>query len=96
MDLLARWAASDHFGWTLVLANVPVYFLVGYAVFGNWGKFFKSIYYCIRPDMWSRFAGDYVDDVFSSLTMVIYLGACGLITGGQWHWLTGLAEKAAG
>lgn len=61
----------------LVAANIPIYLLVGWAVFDNWANFFEALVYQLTPDAWSWLKGEGLDDLWAEMKLLFFLVACG-------------------
>jgi hypothetical protein len=68
----------------LVVANSPVFFGIGWVIFDSWEGFGESLYYWIRPDMWSWIQGDGVEDWWAELKLVFFLIVCGACVWGEY------------
>lgn len=60
----------------LIGANVPLYLLGAWAIFGTWDGFLESVRYRLTPDAWSWSRGEYFDDMWAEMKLVIFLGGC--------------------
>jgi len=58
------------------VANIPIYFLVGYVFFKNWTEFWESIRFWLTPDILSAFRGEYWDDCWGEMKLVLWFGCC--------------------
>ena len=64
-------------GWIILgVANVPVYFVLGWAFFRNWGNFLESLGYMLTPNILSLFRGEYWDDWWASFKFAFWIAAC--------------------
>jgi hypothetical protein len=64
-------------GWVVLgVVNLPVYFVLGTAIFRSWEDFGEAVSYWIKPDFWSLFRGEYVEDMVAEIKLGIWLALC--------------------
>lgn len=64
-------------GWViLVIANIPVYLLMGRGFFKDWWEFFEAIEYWFTPDIVSGMRGEWHDDRAATLKLLVWLALC--------------------
>ncbi len=68
----------------LILANAPVYFAIGWAIFDSWEGLGESLYYWIRPDMWSWIRGEGVEDAWAEFKLLFFVLACAACIWGEY------------
>lgn len=61
----------------LVAANIPLYLLGGWAIFGSWSEFGECIRYAITPDAWSWIKGEWADDMWAEMKLAFFVIGCG-------------------
>ncbi len=65
-------------GWVILIgANVPVYWLIGWVIFGNWGEFRECIRYLLTPDIISLFRGERGEDWWAEMKLAYWVVLCG-------------------
>ena len=67
---------------TVVAVSLPLWFLAGWAIFDSWRGFAQSLYYLVRPDLWSFFRGDLEEDMEGEFRVFAWLIACAVMTAG--------------
>jgi hypothetical protein len=72
----------------LVFANIPVYFVFGWLIFGTWGDFFESLRFWITPEVITLFQGEYWDKQWHSMKLVFWLIGCASAVGAEWYLFT--------
>src|SRR5437762_14327389 len=60
----------------LVFANIAVYVLIGWMIFGTWGNFFEAVRFWFTPDIISLFRGEYWEDRWESMKLGFWLLGC--------------------
>lgn len=67
-------------GWfeivVLAVANIPLYWLLAWAMFKNVDDFLDCLGYMIQPDYWSFTQGELLEDKFSSLKLIGWVLLC--------------------
>lgn len=64
-------------GWIiLVVANIPLYVLLGRVFFKDWTDFFTCLEFWVTPDLTSAFRGEYWDDRWGTWKLAFWLGSC--------------------
>lgn len=67
----------DWWGWAiLITANLPVFWLFGYALFGSSADFIDSVKYVLIPDLISALRGEWEDDQWGTLKALLWLMLC--------------------
>ena len=61
---------------TLAVVNVPVYILLGCAIFGSWGGFFEALKYRLMPDLFSAVRGELFEDWWAEAKLGIFALLC--------------------
>lgn len=68
---------DDPLGWAiLIVANIPVYLILGRAFFDDWGGFFQCVRFWFTPDIISIFRGEHWDDVWAELKLLVFGAIC--------------------
>ncbi len=62
----------------LIVANIPVYLIMGKGFFGDLEGFMESLRYVLTPNIISMFRGELMDDWWQSMKMNVFIVACGL------------------
>jgi len=68
----------------LLVVNVPLFMLLGKAVFGGWAGFIEALVFWVKPELWSAIQGEFWEDwwaeiklgFFAVACVTIYLGEC--------------------
>ena len=60
----------------LVVANVPLYLLLGHTFFGGWDGFLEALRFWLTPDVWSLFKGEYWEDWSAEMRLFIFVVVC--------------------
>lgn len=64
----------------LISANIPIYLLGGWAIFGSWAGFGESIRYMLTPDAWSWIRGEWMEDTWAEMKLAFFvLGCAGVV-----------------
>jgi hypothetical protein len=78
-------------GWIiLAVANIPLYWLVGWVVFKDSGDFWECIKFWLTPDIISLFRGEWMEDQWAQMKLFFWVVLCaGAVFGeslllGQW------------
>ena len=58
------------------ILSIPLYCDMGYTVFDSWDDFLNSLRYWFQPDWLSLLRGEFADDFFATLKMIIFLIFC--------------------
>ena len=75
--------------WTILLiANIPVYWLLGWVVFQQWDEFFESVRFWLTPDIFSAFRGEYGDSQWANLRLFLWAVLCAVSIYGEYSLLT--------
>ena len=79
---------SNELWWAIFLvANVPLYLVVGYAFFGSWYAFWYCVSYLFTPDVVSAARGEGPEDGWSHVKLVYYAGTCALLMYAEYRFL---------
>jgi len=62
----------------LLIANLPVYWLLGWVVFREWEEFFECVRFWLTPDIISAFNGEYFDDIWGEMRLGLWAVLCGV------------------
>ncbi len=60
----------------LAVANIPVYIAIGRVLFGDWEAFFEALKMAARPDLWSALLGEYWDDLWAEIKLMLWASGC--------------------
>lgn len=73
-------------GWVILgIANVPVYFGLGWVFFKDREDFYECIRFWLTPDLISLFRGECVDDWLAELRLGLWVSVCaGCLYGEAW------------
>ncbi|MHC4661465.1 MAG: hypothetical protein ACYS8W_07220 [Planctomycetota bacterium] len=77
LSILAQAAGSPKWeiNWTvmtiLIIANTPIYIVIGWLFFRDWHGFFEAIRFVFTPEIISAFRGEYWEDLWQSVKLVI-------------------------
>lgn len=64
-------------GWiVLAVVNIPLYWLIGWAFFKDWGDFCECVKYSLTPDVISLFRGEWNEDRWAQLKLGLWTLAC--------------------
>jgi hypothetical protein len=64
----------------LVVANTPIYLIVGRTFFGGWQGFVEALRFWFTPDILSAFRGEYYEDRWQRMKLAVFAAMCaGLI-----------------
>jgi hypothetical protein len=64
-------------GWIiLIVANILVFVLIGSVFFKGWDDFGEGIWFFFKPNLISLLQGEYWEDVWATLRLVIFLALC--------------------
>jgi hypothetical protein len=67
----------EWWGWAiLIAANLPVYWLFGFALFSSTADFLEALKYLLTPDIISAIRGEWVDDQWSTIKVGFWLVLC--------------------
>ena len=70
--------------WTILLiANIPVYWLLGWVVFKEWDEFWECVRFWFTPNILSAFRGEYFDDVWAEMRLGLWIAVCGAAVYGE-------------
>ncbi|MEZ6319182.1 MAG: hypothetical protein R3B49_10605 [Phycisphaerales bacterium] len=70
----------------LAVANVPLYLLLGKAVFGDWSEFVECVKYWLTPDIISLVRGEWSEDWWAEFKLFAWALVCAGIVWGE-HWV---------
>lgn len=63
-----------YWGWAiLIVANTPVYWLIGYALFNSWDDFLESVKYVFTPDILSMLRGEWEYDHWGTIRVAAWV-----------------------
>ncbi|MFI4910808.1 MAG: hypothetical protein ACIAQZ_03975 [Sedimentisphaeraceae bacterium JB056] len=62
-----------------LIANLPIFILIGWAIFGSWGGFLDQIFLGSTPDWISAFKGQYHEDKAAEFSLLWWLLGCGAV-----------------
>lgn len=76
----------EWWGWLILIsANIPVFIGIGWVLFSTWGEFFECVRFWITPDVISWFRGEWVEDWWAEMKLLIWLVMCaGCVAGEYW------------
>ena len=60
----------------LAVANIPLYWLFYRALFTDVDELADAIKFWITPEIFSAFRGEYVDDIWAELKLLLLVGGC--------------------
>jgi hypothetical protein len=64
-------------GWIiLVVANIPLYWLVGWILFKDWENFWDCLKFWLTPDIISLFRGEWIEDQWAQVKLSLWLVLC--------------------
>jgi hypothetical protein len=64
-------------GWIiLMVANLPLYWLVGWVLFKDWDNFWDCIKFWLTPDIISLFRGEWIEDQWAQMKLFVWLTLC--------------------
>ena len=64
-------------GWIiLIVANVPLYWLIGWVFFKDWADFWECVKYWLTPDIVSLFRGEWTEDRWAQLKLGFWIFLC--------------------
>jgi hypothetical protein len=64
-------------GWIiLMVANLPLYWLVGWVLFKDWDNFWDCIKFWLTPDIISLFRGEWIEDQWAQMKLFVWLALC--------------------
>jgi hypothetical protein len=71
-------------GWIiLALANMPLYWVVGWIVFKDWGDFWECVKFWLTPDIISLFRGEWIEDWWAEMKLFVWIALCGAAVLGE-------------
>ena len=73
----------------LSVANVPVYMLIGKALFHGWAEFWECIKFWLTPDIMSLFKGEWEEDWWAEFKLAVFAVACALCVYGEYRVIQG-------
>ena len=66
----------------LGVVNIPLYLLLGQAMFDSWAGFGECLKYWLQPDSWSFIKGEWSEDQWSEFKLMIFVVLCfGMVIG---------------
>ena len=75
-------------GWIVLIAgDAPVYFVFGSLFFRDWDQFGEAIAFFLKPDLFSAARGEFWDDMFAELKLVLFLGCCSAVVWAEWKYI---------
>jgi hypothetical protein len=64
---------SGTLAWTVsFVLTSPAYFFVGKWMFGSWEEFWDCVIYWFKPDIFSWFQGDFVEDFIAEMRLFLW------------------------
>lgn len=60
----------------LIVANIPIYFGIGWLLFDDWYDFGDAIRFWLTPDLISLIRGEWGEDWWAEMKLGIWAGAC--------------------
>ena len=60
----------------LAIANIPVYWVLGWVWFKDWDEFREAIGFWLTPDILSAFQGEYMADWWAELKLGLWFASC--------------------
>lgn len=78
----------------LAIANTPAYLLVGRLFFDDWADFLGCVRFLLTPDIVSMFRGEWHDDQWSTLRLLVFVALCAAIVYGEYHLLFAQGDQA--
>jgi hypothetical protein len=64
-------------GWIiLMVANLPLYGLVGWVLFKDWDNFWDCVKFWLTPDIISLFRGEWMEDQWAQMKLFVWLALC--------------------
>lgn len=64
--------------WTvLIVANMPIYWLLGWVIFHDWYDFLDCVRFWLTPDIFSILHGEGLDDLWAELRLAAWVILCG-------------------
>ena len=67
-----------------LLANIPVYWLVGSLFWDSLGDFFESLRFYVTPEMISAIRGEWHEDIWSELKLIFFIAICAIMVIGEY------------
>ena len=66
-------------GWGAALAvlNVPLFLLYGRLMFGGLQGFIDAVVFWFKPDLWSWFDDEYLEDLWAEIRLTVFFATCG-------------------
>ena len=71
----------------LIVANIPIYLLISYALFNSWLGFINALIYFFTPNIVSAARGEYWDDRWASLKFFVFLLCCAVVVHGEYTYI---------
>ena len=66
----------------------PGLLAAGWVVFQQWDEFFECVGFWFTPDIISLFNGEYIDEKWAKLRLLLWVVLCGLSIFGEYSLLT--------
>jgi len=64
-------------GWIiLIVANIPLYWFVGWILFKDWGNFWDCVKFWLTPDIISAFRGEWIEDQWAQMKLFVWVTLC--------------------
>lgn len=60
----------------LVAVNAPVYFLLGWVIFGALDDFWEAVRFWLTPDIISLFRGEWGEDCWGEMKLGLWIISC--------------------
>ena len=60
----------------LIVANIPLCWLLGWVVFKDWGDFWECVKFWLTPDIISAFRGEWIEDQWAQMKLFVWLVLC--------------------
>lgn len=70
---------SEWYWAALIGGNLPVYIGIGWVIFDGWGGFLESLRYWLTPDAWSWLRGEWADDAWGELKLLLFILVCAAV-----------------
>jgi len=62
-------------GWIiLAMLNIPLYWLMAKVFFKDLDDFLESVRFWFTPNIFSAFRGEYMDDLFAEMKLILWIG----------------------
>jgi len=67
----------------LIVLNIPVYLLIGWVLFSDWGEFWECVRFWLTPDVISLFRGEWGEDWWAEMKLGVFSLACAACVYGE-------------